>query len=236
MSENPGYSSRELHSGEDLPSALMFFISKIMHQLNTVTLVQVKSVTNAGGISAVGTVSVVPLVQAVMADGTLRTHQALNNVPYFRIQGGANAVILDPQVGDIGLCAFASRDISSVKKSKTISAPGSLRTYDWADGLYLGGFLNGIPTQYIAFAAGGITVVSPTKVVIQAPEVDVNASTKVVVISPDIELQGTVAVTGSLTASGTLTGTTNVVGGGKSLNSHTHSGVTTGSGNTGAPV
>lgn len=40
---------------------------------------------------------------------------------------------------------------------------------------------------------------------------------------------------GNMTVTGTLTGTTDVVGGGKSLKTHTHSGVTTGAGNTGVP-
>ena len=41
--------------------------------------------------------------------------------------------------------------------------------------------------------------------------------------------------TGNMTVTGTLTGTTDVIGGGKSLKTHTHSGVSTGAGNTGAP-
>jgi hypothetical protein len=42
-------------------------------------------------------------------------------------------------------------------------------------------------------------------------------------------------ITGSLNATGTVTGQADVVGGGKSLKTHTHSGVTTGSGNSGPP-
>ena len=42
-------------------------------------------------------------------------------------------------------------------------------------------------------------------------------------------------INGNVTVNGTLTATTDVVGGGKSLNSHTHGGVTPGGGNTGTP-
>jgi phage baseplate assembly protein V len=42
--------------------------------------------------------------------------------------------------------------------------------------------------------------------------------------------------TGNITVTGTLTATTDVIGGGKSLKTHTHSGVTPGGGTTGAPV
>jgi phage gp45-like len=43
-------------------------------------------------------------------------------------------------------------------------------------------------------------------------------------------------INGNVTVNGTLTATTDVVGGGKSLKSHIHGGVTPGGGNTGAPV
>ena len=43
-------------------------------------------------------------------------------------------------------------------------------------------------------------------------------------------------ITGDVTVTGTLTATVDVIGGGKHLKTHTHAGVTTGSGNTGAPV
>lgn len=41
--------------------------------------------------------------------------------------------------------------------------------------------------------------------------------------------------TGNVTVAGTLTATTDVIGGGKSLKTHSHGGVTPGGGNTGAP-
>ena len=59
------------------------------------------------------------------------------------------------------MCAFASRDISTVKNTKAVSNPGSQRTYDWSDGLYLGGFINGAPTQYLQFLGGSIKAKSP---------------------------------------------------------------------------
>lgn len=47
---------------------------------------------------------------------------------------------------------------------------------------------------------------------------------------------GPLHVTGDINCDQTVTATTDVVGGGKSLKSHTHSGVTTGTGDTGPPV
>ena len=79
----------------------------------------------------------------------------LVNLPYMRIQGGANAVIIDPQPGDIGIAVFASRDISTVIATKKQANPATFRMYDFSDGLYLGGVLNGVPSQYVQFASGG---------------------------------------------------------------------------------
>jgi len=187
----------------------------VLGELATATVVQVVAVTNAGGVEPVGSVDVLPLVRQVTPDGDGVPHGTVFGLPYMRMQGGANAVILDPQVGDIGIAVFASRDISSVKATKAEALPGSARTFDYADGLYIGGVLNGVPTQFVQFAAAGITIKSPTKVTIEAPA---------------IELKG--PVTGTSTAA--FTG--DVTGASKSLSTHRHGGVTTGGGQTGVPV
>jgi phage baseplate assembly protein V len=66
--------------------------------------------------------------------------------------------------------------------------------------------------------------------------VELKASTKVTVTCPNVELTGTLAVDGDINCSGTVTGTTDVLGGGKHLKTHTHSGVTAGGGTSGPPV
>lgn len=178
---------RPKDSGSDL-NALTFLVTQLLGKAWTGTLFLVKAVTNTGGVSAVGYVDVQPLVHQVDGDGNATPHGIIHNVPYFRLQGGTNAVILDPQVGDIGAGLICSRDISAVKVSKGPNVPGSGRRFDPADAIYLGGVLNGTPTQYVQFSAGGVAVVSPTKVTIQAPEVDVNATTKAVVTTPECDL------------------------------------------------
>jgi hypothetical protein len=47
---------------------------------------------------------------------------------------------------------------------------------------------------------------------------------------------GKLSTTQDIACATTITGTTDVIGGGKHLKTHTHSGVTTGGGTTGAPV
>lgn len=206
-------------------ASLQFVIQQLLSRLATCTLVKVISCTNEGGVTPWGTVNVQPLINQVAGDGSAWPHGVLHRMPYCRLQGGANAIILDPQPGDIGLACFASRDISALKDQSAIDAvkaaevlgvnPGSAGQYDWSDGLYIGGFLNGVPTQYVAFSSEGITVLSPTKITVQAPLVDVI---------------GDVNVTGGIVASG------DVVGAGISLSTHPHGGVKAGSDTSGPPI
>ncbi|KPA87281.1 hypothetical protein PF66_06191 [Pseudomonas asplenii] len=188
--------------------------------MRTNTLVQVLSCTNDGGVSPVGLVDVKVLVQRMDGAGNVIDAGTVFRVPYVRVQGGTDAVIMDPKVGDIGIAAIADRDLSVIKASKAAGAPGSSRKHDMADALYIGGVLNGTPTQYVQFTDGGINLVSPTKVTIQAPA---------------IELDGPVTTTSTVNVADTLTAAVDVIGGGIKLKTHTHTGVTPGSGSTGVP-
>lgn len=155
-------------SGTSDYNAMSFLVRQMMSQMRTATLVQVKGVTNSGDLGPVGFVDVLPLVDQLDGAGRPVPHGVIYQLPYLRIQGGADAVIIDPKVGDIGMAVFADRDISSVKATRKGSNPGSLRMNDMADGMYLGGFLNGTPSQYIRFSASGIEIYSPQTVRLRA--------------------------------------------------------------------
>lgn len=71
-----------------------FIISGIVNRIQTVTLVQVIAV-NATGIGPVGTVDVQPMVAQLDGSGKAYAHGVIHNIPYFRLQGGSNAVIID---------------------------------------------------------------------------------------------------------------------------------------------
>ncbi|CAG4888016.1 Gp138 family membrane-puncturing spike protein [Paraburkholderia saeva] len=184
----------------------LFLIHSVLAMLSTAKLVRVEAVTNAGDLSPVGFVDVLPLVNQLDGEDNAVPHGVVHNIPYFRLQGGTNAVILDPQIGDIGLCIFADRDISAVKNAKEVANPGSKRRFDMADGLYLGGYLNGVPVQYIRFSAAGVDVVSPTKITLTAPLVEIDASTSLTVNSPQSGFSGAVIVQGLLSWLGGMTG------------------------------
>lgn len=221
--------------------ALLFMMRAVLlKEVRTIDLVKIVAVTNSGGVSPVGFVDVQPLVNQVDGNGNATPHGVLHHLPYFRLQGGADAVILDPKAGDIGFAVFACRDISSVKATRAQANPGSNRSFDMADGVYIGGILNGTPAQYLQFTAEGINVVSPSKVTITAPQVEADAAESFTVNSPVIFLNGNLAQgNGSTkypaTLQGPLTVVNDVTAQGTSVHTHTHGGVQTGSGSTGAP-
>lgn len=174
-------------------AALAFVVNQVVNKLATTALVKITGVKNAGELAPVGYVDVLPLVNQIDGQGKATPHGIINNLPYFRMQGGHDAFIMDPKVGDIGIAVFCSRDISTVKKSRGQDNPGSRRRYDWSDGLYIGGVLNGTPTQYVQFIGDDIKITARGNIVVTAP-------LKVTIVTPTVEIQGSLIATGSITA------------------------------------
>lgn len=223
-----------ISSGGDL-NAQTFLVWSILARVRTMTMVKVMGVTNAGGISPVGFVDLMPLVNQVDGNGNAVAHGTIYHCPYFRLQGGANAIILDPEVGDIGWAGVADRDISSVVANKGQANPGSSRKFDMADAVYFGGMLNGTPTQYVAFSSAGISIVSPTKITLTAPSIvlqatetiGLTAGTEITNSAPAIEMDGQMTQGegpqgGNASMQGPLAVTLDVTAAGVSVSGHEH--------------
>jgi hypothetical protein len=163
------------------------------------------------------------LVDMITEDGQTFPQGTVFKAPYMRAQGGANAVILDPEPGDLGICVFASRDISPIKsnpesarnrKPSPGAQPGSKRMFSLSDAMYVGGLLNGAPTQFVQFSAAGIVVKSPTKVTLQAPEIDL--------IGAVVQTGGDVTMAQALDVQGNITTPAEVTAGNIGLTTHKH--------------
>lgn len=190
-----------------------FMIRAVLNKIATTTLVLVKAVNEtADGF----TVDVQPMVSQVDGGGNAVPHGVIHGMPVWRVQGGTSALIVAPAVGDIGVALFASTDISGVKRAKAPTTPGSARRFDWADGIYLGGVLNPVPTQFIRMDGDGVTITAVGPVTINAPD--------------------GATLNGDLTVSGDITTGPGSTFNGKAFDTHTHSGVQTGGGNSGPPV
>lgn len=174
-------------------NANSFHIRQELLKLNTTTVVKVEAVHVESRISEVGYVDVRPQIDQMDGQGNPVPHVIIYNVPFIRIQGGKNAFIIDPQVGDIGMCNFSDRDISRFKENKEPSLPGSKRLMNMADGLYTGGLLNGTPERYVLIDDDGIEIegkalvhIHATSVTIDAETIDVTASDRVTIVATNI--------------------------------------------------
>ncbi len=250
MADQFGYQGTENPSSNQGEfNALTFLMTQLLARLNISTLVKVVAVDDPGGVAMCGTVDVLPLVNQL--DGSMKTvaHATIYGLPYFRLQGGSNAIIITPQVGDIGMAAFADRDISSVKATQAQANPGSLRRFDMADGMYFGGMLNAAPVRYVKIDDDGVTIegvanvtihgdnttINATATTINTETAEVNASDSITVNSPTTTFNGDVEIDGNMHSTGTVTGDADVIANGTSGHGHTHGGVMPGGANTAPP-
>lgn len=221
---------------------LVHSVRRLLAKFHTSLPVQVLRCTNDGGVSPVGSVDLLVLVNQVDAAGnTVSPGATVYDVPYSRYQGGANAVILDPEVGDLGLACFCERDISIVMANHAAGNPGSNRRNSISDAIYVAAFPNATPTQYVRFSVSGIAAVSPVGVTATvgsgagAPQIQVTTTSIVLSVGSGASLTMTSAgtvfvgpVSGNSTATFTGEGTFN---GGHTVSQHEHqvTGVQTGS-------
>lgn len=201
----------------------VFLVKQLMAQMATARPVIVTEVSG-GGPSGPPTVSVQSMVSQVDGVGNATPRGVIYGVPVFRLQGGTNAIICDPKVGDKGIMVCADRDISAVKASGDIATPGSQRRYDPADGMYFGGILNGAALQYIEFTEDGINVHDKNGNIFALSAAGITLTI--------LGGAGTMIVKGAIAATGGVTSNNGL----HSMSSHVHSGVTTGLGNSGPPV
>lgn len=155
------------------PRELEFIIERMIGKAYTMTLVRVVDV-QPGGSGPVGFLSAVDLLQQVDGNNNGIANESMKGLPYFRLQGGANAVIIDPKPGDLGLAVFARRDITVTKQSKQEGPPPSLRSHDVSDGIYIGGILNGAPSQFLRFLDSGVHIQATGPLTVDATLMQVN--------------------------------------------------------------
>lgn len=230
-------------------NALDFQVQQALRKINTAEPVRVVSV-QPGAVGPVGMVSVQPVVNLVTGAGDGMEQSELFQLPYLRIQGGENAVIVDPKPGDMGLAVYAMRDTEAVKANRDgkTANPGSARTYSKSDGFYLGGFLNSAPKRYVMVDDTGITLddgqggkleLKGGKLIITAPAGIESTSPTEVHHTPTLVFGdgdgATATMNANMRINGSVESTGDQVAGGISQTGHTHTGVEPGSGSTGKP-
>ena len=239
-------SNRRPNSGASLYNALEFFMDNALkRKINVAIPVRVDSCTAPGPGDAAGYVSATPLIAQRDAEGNVLEQVSIPRLPFFRLSCGTAAIVADPQPGDVGLAVFAQSDISGLTAgSSEPVAPGSFRSFDMSDGIYLGGILGQTPTVFIHLDPknGEITLECPKKVTVNSPQVEVNAKDSVALNTPLVTVAGRIVQSGEMgTGAGSEFhgGFTNTGGrissNGVVLETHTHGGAEPGNGSTGGP-
>ncbi|WP_422146126.1 hypothetical protein [Xenorhabdus bovienii] len=100
--------------------------------------------------------------------------------------------------------------------------------------------LNSEPTQYVEFTDNQINIVSPNKINVNAPQVEVTADSSYTVNAPIITLNGAVTQGGGSHGGdakfgGSIDAKGEVTGNGIDLSSHVHGGVKSGGDSTSKP-
>lgn len=186
--------------------------------VRTGVVVKVKAV-HGGGTGPAPTVDLEIQVDQMDGVGIRTPHGVINDIPCMRIQGGGNAIIMDPRVGDVGYLVVADRDISSVKANKgERSGPGSRRRHNLSDGVYMGAMLNPAnPSQWVQWRDDGITIRDKN-----GNEIQMNTAGEVKIVCTNLNCTGDVIA---------KYGDENI-----SLLSHVHGGITPGGAETDVPV
>jgi phage baseplate assembly protein gpV len=207
------------------------------------------------------TVSVQPAIRYTEKDkdGNESTHDypLLVDVPVIFPHGGGCTLTFPVKAGDECLLIFADRCIDFWWQSGGVQEPVDTRMHDLSDAFAIPGPMSqtrkvgGISTSAAQLrtddGAAFVEVAAGHAITLQTPgRLTATATGGAEITAPEIVLNGNVTINGNLSQGmgagggtaimrGPVSVTNDVTAGGKSLISHTHGGVETGPGNTGAP-
>lgn len=179
--------------------------------------------------------------QRLMPDGTVKqvTPSLLQDVPVYFPRGGGCTLTFPIKKGDECLVIFACRSIDSWWQSGGVQAQSDSRSHDMSDGFAIIGPMS---------QANKIGNISTSKTQLRSDDgstyveldpqgqiVNVTAPGGMTVDAPNVHFTGKTQFDDDMHCDTTLTAATDVVGGGKHLKTHVHTGVTSGSGTSGPP-
>lgn len=180
-------------------------------------------------------VTVQPLIMLLTTSNTTVPRATLASIPVYQIGGGGFILNFNLKPGDLGWIKASDRDISLFLQSYSASAPNTIRKHNFSDSVFFPDVMKGYTiagedtdNAVLQTLDGSVRIsIFPNKVKITAPTVEIDA--------PITHLTGVLNVDGNITSLATVKGTIDVTSGTISGKTHTHGGVTIGSGTSGAP-
>lgn len=176
--------------------------------------------------------TVQPIVQMVTTTGQAVSRAQVPSVPVFQYAGGGFVLSFPLAPGDLGWLKANDRDLSLFLQTLDEATPNTARTHSFQDAVFFPDImrswsLSEEDAERVVLQA----IDGSARVAIGQGEVAITAATAVTVTAPLVTINGDVLITGALEAQGGVTGAGGIV-----LETHKHSGVTTGVMNSGGPV
>lgn len=210
----PSYNPAE---AKDLAGVLKFSANTIKKQIEKVApakILKYDRKTNRATVQI--------LNYSIASTGEKLPRQPIADIPVSIFGGGGFCLGFPIKEGDIGLLIAADGNISVFKKLLQMFTPATYEKHRYEDGIFFPLILNGQifsstdENNLLISSIDGTTKISMSeeKITITAPQTIVD---------------------GDLKVNGTVTSSVDVLSAGISGKSHTHTGVQTGTGNTGAP-
>ncbi len=190
-----------------------------------------------------------PLIYQVTTLNELVNRAQIASVPVLQIGGGGFVMSFPINPGDLGWIKANDRDISLFLRNYEIAAPNTQRKHNFSDALFIpDSFMKDVTiasedanNMVIQNLDGSVRIaIWPDKVKITAPSIILDTPTTT--CTGDLIVDGDTTVTGNIIAQSDVTIDGDlIVDGIATINGidfamHRHTGVTTGSSNTGTPI
>ena len=252
---------KKLTTANTMTNAMTFLAEQVVKgMVNTAEVVSVGGADQSGTAGAAGYASATPLVCQTDGFNNALPPATIAKMPYFRPQAGKAAIVMDPQPGDKAILIAMKRDSSGVVSGNNNPVqPASFRSFDQADGYLINGFLGEAPEIWLMLdpVSGDISLSTKAANIDiscrESGDIEVKTGSGNVTIQAGSGGEGTITLDGQVVVTRTIqvqnknnetasqfTGGFNNTGGAVSSNSvtldtHTHTGVEPGGGNSGSP-
>ena len=214
MTQIKGAPSRNVAGNYSLASLIRLAIEK--SAANTDDMLPAKVISYN---RATNRATVQPVIQVVTTANQRLSRGVLASVPVLQLGGGGFVLSFPLAAGDLGWIKASDRDISLFLQSYNENPPNTQRKHSFEDALF-------IPDNMMR----GVTLADNAGVCLQA----VDGSASIVLVGDEVKIASDTKIT--MTAPEIVLDSANIDAGGIRFDTHEHTGVQTGGGQTGSPT
>jgi hypothetical protein len=189
--------SDSMHPADEgsLAGAFHHIVNKMLQQKNDMLPAQIISFDRA-----TNRATVKPLIRILTTDGTTISRANNINLPVLQLSGGGYILNFPLNTGDLGWIKANDRDISLFLKNYSEAKPNTLRKNSFEDGIFIPDSMTGYSIDgadstnlvlqkkdgsvKISIGDDTIKIIAPTKIQIDASEIELNATTKLTINTP----------------------------------------------------